>query len=88
MQNPQHNYLPLTDIMWPESLFLGSDLNISLEKQQRWKEMCAPAIGLVGLTAHGKRCLSPSLFPIRRKGLWVYAITLELRFSLFTCCMT
>lgn len=32
IQHPQHNCLPQTDMMWPGSLFLGSELNISWEK--------------------------------------------------------
>ena len=31
IQDPQHNCLPQTDIMWPGSLFLRSELNISLD---------------------------------------------------------
>lgn len=31
-QDPQHNCLPQTDLTHPGSLFLGSKLNISLEK--------------------------------------------------------
>lgn len=41
IQDPQHNCLPQTDIMWPGSSFLRSELNISLEKWQRWKETCS-----------------------------------------------